>query len=464
MTRLLSSLLLVTGVLVASVLLSPSPALAQINQDPNAVPSFNSWQVKTQSEWERIVGQCDNPKNPQLVSECYAGPYSLANTLQPIVSITFGSTDGSSPGISGIITKLYALTLFSQPSSIDYLAYVGKNFGFSITRPAYAQGFGASQAVKPLIPLWSIFRNIAYIIFIVTFLIIGFMIMFRRKLDPQTVVGIQHALPRIIVALLLVTFSYAIVGFMIDLMLLLTNMVATILGNNFTFLDQPSSLANNNIFKLIIPITPLGKDLGQIIDNTIRNLFSDEFAGLGFLEGLSNITVKAVLGIAGVFVMFKIFFMLLASYVHIILSLILGPLQLSLSAIPGNKALSNWFLQLLSNILVFPITFALIFIASILISQTRINPGDIDWQLDTGAIWKQGKLAWAPPLIGTDFATSAGPLLAFGILFTIPTIASSIKAALEVKEGPEAANIKEQLRGGAGWLPFVGSLAQRVIS
>src|SRR5258708_14361646 len=44
------------------------------------------------------------------------------------------------------------------------------------------------------------------------------MIMFRVKISPQVVVSVQSALPKIAIALVLVTFSYAIAGFLIDIM------------------------------------------------------------------------------------------------------------------------------------------------------------------------------------------------------------------------------------------------------
>ena len=60
------------------------------------------------------------------------------------------------------------------------------------------------------------FRNFAYVLITLLFIIMGLMIMFRVKIDPRTVVSFQSALPKIIMALILVTFSYAIVGLLID--------------------------------------------------------------------------------------------------------------------------------------------------------------------------------------------------------------------------------------------------------
>ena len=118
---------------------------------------------------------------------------------------------GAIGGISNLIAAMYA----NPPaSSVEYFADLGKNLG--IVKPAYAQGIGF-EGLKPILPIWKAFRNIAYLFFTIIFVIMGFAIMFRVKLDPQTVISIQNAIPRVVVALILVTFSYAIAGLLIDL-------------------------------------------------------------------------------------------------------------------------------------------------------------------------------------------------------------------------------------------------------
>jgi hypothetical protein len=47
-------------------------------------------------------------------------------------------------------------------------------------------------------------------------IVIGFMIMFRTKLGSQTIVTVGNALPQIILGLILTTFSFSIVGLMLD--------------------------------------------------------------------------------------------------------------------------------------------------------------------------------------------------------------------------------------------------------
>jgi hypothetical protein len=116
-------------------------------------------------------------------------------------------------GALGTGTKMVA-SLFTPPASgIEYIAGLKDNL---LGKPAYAQGVGF-QGLQFLLPLWRSFRNIVYVISSLIFIGIGIMIMLRIKISPQAVITIQSAVPQIITSLVLVTFSYAIAGLVIDL-------------------------------------------------------------------------------------------------------------------------------------------------------------------------------------------------------------------------------------------------------
>src|SRR3989344_5893521 len=118
-------------------------------------------------------------------------------------------------GLMAITGNLIASTFYIPVSTHDYGSFMASKFG--IGEKAYAQGIGF-KGLMPTLKLWEAFRNITYMIFVVLFLIVGLGIMFRIKIDPRTVMTIQNQIPKIIVGLILVTFSYAIAGFLIDLM------------------------------------------------------------------------------------------------------------------------------------------------------------------------------------------------------------------------------------------------------
>ncbi|MCL5434780.1 MAG: hypothetical protein M1405_00085 [Patescibacteria group bacterium] len=140
--------------------------------------------------------------------------------------IGFVENGGGAVGVMGnLITILYTPPIRSR----DYINYLSQNFG--ISKPTYAvspapnpcyqdpRGIGFCGLSKlNLIGVWSVFRNIVYLIFILVFVIIGIAIMLRVKIDPRTVMTIQNQIPKIIIGLLMVTFSFAIAGFLIDVM------------------------------------------------------------------------------------------------------------------------------------------------------------------------------------------------------------------------------------------------------
>lgn len=118
--------------------------------------------------------------------------------------------------LAGISNVVYALYANPPASTATFAMDLGQTLGF-VPRHVEAQGIGFS-GLRVILPIWKAFRNVSYALLTIILMIIGFMVMFRKKIDPKTVVTVQNAIPRVILALLLVTFSYAIVGVLIDLM------------------------------------------------------------------------------------------------------------------------------------------------------------------------------------------------------------------------------------------------------
>lgn len=341
-------------------------------------------------------------------------------------------------GISNYIAMMYA----NPPADFAlWIRDTGQTLGF-IPKIANAQGPGIGfTGLAPLLPLWKAFRNIAYLLLAIVMIVIGFMVMFRKKIDPKTVVTVQNALPKIVVTLLLITFSYAIVGLMIDFMYLLIVLFVSIIGQSGIFPAQDISayqtqLVSGNLgtlfnfvfikdgwtayFKLLPAVIVGifgGVGAGAVIGSIAALFFSWNLgiiAGVGALVG--GILIVFLLSLILLFALFRIFYMLLMAYITIVLSLILAPLQLLIEAFPGGNGFSGWFRNLLSNILVFPATAILLLLAS---SFTKLETTGI----------------WAPPLLlGGSTGGSIPGLLALGVLLIIPTLANAIKDALKPPE------------------------------
>ncbi len=144
---------------------------------------------------------------------------NLMSTIQMMTGEIPFNDDGSInfqsyiPGGAIGITNNMISTLYNHPvSGVEYIAQVKNSF---LGKPVYAQDTGF-QGLQPLLPLWRTLRNITYVFASLVFVVIGIMIMLRIKISPQAVITLQSSIPKIITALIFITFSYAIAGLIID--------------------------------------------------------------------------------------------------------------------------------------------------------------------------------------------------------------------------------------------------------
>lgn len=222
--------------------------------------------------------------------------------------------------------KLYNKSLFGRLTSFIVLPYnnppasgitwVSKGLENAGLFPHVyaAQGLGFAS-ISPLINLWKIFRDIAYMVLVVILIVIGFMIMFRMKLNPQTIITVENALPRIVISLILITFSFAIAGFLIDLMYVVIAISISVLSRNNNFFNA-TQFQNNylnadfgTIFNSMFPSkSPLGGiagffSVGQAMENILPVMINQLLRFiLGAITGVVavNILSGPINGLAGI--------------------------------------------------------------------------------------------------------------------------------------------------------------------
>lgn len=130
---------------------------------------------------------------------------------------------------AGSAAQLIAMPVLNPPaSSISWISMGLAKAGF-IPKIYAAEGIGFAS-IRPLMGLWKAFRDVAYMLLVLVIVTIGFMIMFRTKINPQTVVNVENALPKIVMSLIYITFSFPIAGLLIDLMYVVTAIVISIIG------------------------------------------------------------------------------------------------------------------------------------------------------------------------------------------------------------------------------------------
>lgn len=353
------------------------------------------------------------------------------NVQANIVRAAF-PTEGD-PGSQGAFIQVGNLIadLYTPPATVDvYIADLMNSAGLNIAQPAYAQGLGFAS-LDPILDTWKVFRNVAYLFYVILFLIIGFMIMFRRQISGQAAVTAQQALPQIIVSLIAVTFSYAIAGFLIEVMYLSMYLILGLFSNQ-TIGDGDVSLRSlaldKNIFQIGIDLLTKGGAIatGQdvvkdIVEATFAVIGNFGAASIGFI---GELTFAVVFALATMFGIFRLFFELLRTYISIIISIVLSPLALMLGALPGNNAFKAWIKTLVANLAVFPGILVILALTFMLIGNAYGG---------SNTIFSEGEFTggFLPPYIpGAGSGNAISVMIGLAVILILPDLAGQIKKSL----------------------------------
>jgi len=367
----------------------------------------------------------------------------------------------------------------------EYTSYLASGFG--IVKPAHAQASGFDN-LSALIGLWKKVRDLTYLGFVLLFVIIGLGVMLRIKLDPRTVMTVQNQIPKAIIALILITFSYAIAGLLIDLMWVSTYTGINLLTDNITckdgatltqrstfhLLDNPIHYVNNtlgcpfestrgngvNKSTILVLGKVVGNTLGEIVSTTILSIFGDyenlrcawtrpstygNCMKLGFQEVLSWLIgfIMMLAIIVAVFVqLFKVWFSLIKSYLLIILYTIIAPVWIIAGLAPGNTnfGFTQWLRRMLAALTIYPTTIFLFLIAIVLASDPSINNPNP----------ASGKV-FLPPLIGNpNISDNIGLIIALGVILITPEIVNMMREMFKTSPSKYAPAAMAALGAGIG--------------
>jgi hypothetical protein len=200
----------------------------------------------------------------------------------------------------GFISKLMVFPFTNPPASGIYWVYSGLQSAGFVPKTYAAEGIGFA-AIKPFSNIWIIFRDISYMVLVVILIAIGFMIMFRMKMNPQTVISVENALPRIVIALILITFSFAIAGFLIDLMYIAIGIIVSVLSNgnnNFnatTFQNEYMMGSAQDLWLRDLPVRSSIFSIGYTLGNSFLGLVPAQISAL--LRSLLGIIALLLLNV-----------------------------------------------------------------------------------------------------------------------------------------------------------------------
>lgn len=341
-------------------------------------------------------------------------------------------------GAIGIVSH-YIAQITAQPpaSSVEYIADLGHQI--NPVKSVYAQDSTGYIGLSGVLSLWKSFRNISYALFVVIFVVVGFMIMFRAKLNPQTVVSLQLALPKLIITLLLITFSYAISGFIIDLIYFTIYLAVNIFKAFDIGYKSGQEFLNTPFSSIIGGFKP--NEITLSLSHSLKNLFPEGGAVQEAGESVifSQPILRLIIGGAILFSVLKLLVQLVLAYINILLQVIFAPIILLFNALPQSNSFSSWIKNLLANAAAFPATAIMILVGSTLATQTNPNPTD----------------NFSPPFLGSlvginEFATN---IIGIGTILLLPKIVSMIQEALKAKSALPAGPAIVEGIGAATALP-----------
>lgn len=389
-------------------------------------------------------------------------------------------------GAIGGLTNLIILTYNIPIHTNEYVSYIAG--GFSLVKPAYAQTTGFDN-LSALINLWKKVRDLTYLGFVLMFVLIGLGVMLRVKLDPRTVMSVQNQIPKAVVYLLLITFSYAIAGLLIDGMWVITFTGVNIITDGITCTDGQSLTQKGTTYLLDNPIhyvnrtlgcpfdaggrevnkstvfrlgQVVGNTLGEIISTTILSVFGDygrmrcawtdsstygNCIKLGFQEVVSWIIgfIMMLAIIVAVFVqLIRVWINLIKAYIQIILYTILAPIWILVGIIPNNQnfGFMVWVRKMLASLAVYPITIFLFLVAVVLVN-------DISIQNENG--WRYTGEEFLPPLVGNpNIADNMGFLLALGVILITPQVVEMTREMFKTSPSKYAPAAMAAIGAGMG--------------
>jgi len=318
---------------------------------------------------------------------------------------------------------------------------------FNLASPAYAQvgGYGY-EAMSPLRALWSASRNMAYFLMVVLLVAAGFMIMFRVKINPQTAVTLQMMIPKIIISLILVTFSYAIAGLVFDLVYLIITLVIALFGTAsagnpaiFDSLSNAIKFFTNSEYRYVVLYYLLPWLILFAVGIGVALLPTGITTVIGGLTAIIGIIAIIFIG----WTLLKIWWMLLKTYLMLMILIIIGPWQIVTGLLPGQKGFSSWLRNVVAHASVFVVVPLMVFFNVLFWRPSFISTFMAGWEdltTDRGWIYKPlgnvTNLGATGDLPKLPFVNTSGNIfqffLGYAILALIPKAAEMVKEALKV--------------------------------
>ncbi len=396
----------------------PSTAQALFTKD-------KSWYDQTLCQFNTKVFDHNNP------SEIFGERYTAAqvNWITNSLTIFLINTVSSIASFGFVSSETSPFAGWYPQHQVSFVSWLSNGLKkFDIATPVAAQGYGFETLSTGIQTYWTASRNTAYLIMVVLLVAAGFAVMFRVKINPQTAVSIQLMIPRIVLSLIFVTFSFAIAGLVIDLIYVIIGFVVFALQTQGVVTD--TTIVLGRLTK---------SDILPMIGFFLDTLPFTAIVGGIFIPLVGAILVPVVVLI----LIFRVIFMLFSNYVTLIFQVIIAPWQIMLGILPTQAGFTSWLRSFVATASVF-IVVPLMFLAVYILWSIPVSNLDPLYplvsqisRLTTGVVGLPLGSTPGLPLMGLQGLGLLGDILfrllmGFAILALMPKVANMIKDALKV--------------------------------
>lgn len=397
------------AIILPFIILGPFVVVAQ-TESATTSTSSNSAGCFGQNEWRNITEKHMDLQGTESVSVVNASANSVTGGLSWIAGeleprIMCGAEkmaanplidDKEKIGVVSNMTQALTIATFVQPN-IDVVQHIAENWVPGVADENYAtyasgytylQGMGVSK-------LWSMSLGVALILYVVYVVVIGFFIMFRKKIGGKEAATFMNSIPNVFISLALSLFSFFIVGLVLDASGFITNVIGQVYDvsswdgalnvtiGDAIYLDQPLSGVGRMWMQAVggffggtlregpersgvVSVMGIGSLLaGPGIGFLLSGITGGASMGIGLIVGALPMILSLIIVIiyyfALLFAAVKAFITMVKTAINLIVLTVGGPIQLSIGAIPGQSVQwERWIQGVLRNALIFPAAFAIV--------------------------------------------------------------------------------------------------------
>lgn len=272
--------------------------------------------------------------------------------------------------------------------------------------------------------LWLNFRNTAFAFSAIILVIIGFMIMLRSRLDPRTSITAMNSLPKVVIAMVLIYFSFGLAGFMLDLGRLTLQLV-------YRTVPLSAGSIGSGLVELLLLI--LLAAAGPFVSGAIGGLTGGTS---GLVTGVAKsllvgplLLLLLILGIFLLIVILNLLFKLVQRYAQFIIYTLFAPFFFLWGALPGQSSF-GWFKSQLANVISIPAMLLIIRLATFIVFNTSGLGGKDSFSLPSPFASGIGSASG----VSDVFWIIISPLIGLALLFYATKMPAIIDGLFGIKD------------------------------